>query len=353
MTEGSGDGQGKLRFGIIGTGVAAETHARELAHVEGAVLGSVYARDETKAAGFAGRFSIPRHFFRLDAFLADPELDAVIITTPNGLHLDVALAAAEAGKHLVVEKPLEITEERAGNIVEACGTAGVKLFVIYQRRYSNAAAQALDDIRSGRIGKVILVNIVDNQYRRPSYYGNAAWRGTRAVEGGGCVITQSTHMLDLAQYLAGPVRSVFARTDRVFHGIETEDVAAATLEFASGAIGTFSSSTAAFPGQRHLMTISGTRGTIIINGEHDQIVFRQMEGEGHLSELPEGFSFADPADPRDYPTIGQRRQLQAIVNALRTGNYDDRMGGDPLSTVRLIDAIYRSAAEGAIVYFGR
>lgn len=164
------------------------------------------------------------------------------------------------------------------------------------------------------------------------------------------MITQSTHLLDLAQYLAGPVRSVFANGKTVFHDIETEDVAVATLEFENGAVGTFSSSTAAFPGSRHLLTIAGTRGTIIINGEHDQVVFRQMQGDPGKGELPEGFSFADPVDPRDYPTLGQRKQLQGIVNVLRNNKADERMQSDPLATVQLIDAIYRSIAQNSVVY---
>ncbi|MCK4207603.1 Gfo/Idh/MocA family oxidoreductase [Brucella pituitosa] len=340
----------KVRFGIVGAGVAAETHARELAQVNGASLVSIYARDEGKARSFANSFAIQRHFSDLDAFLADPELDAVIITTPNGLHLDPALAAANAGKHLVIEKPLEISEDRAARIVAASEQAGIRLFVVYQRRFSNAAAQAYADIRSGRIGKVVLVNIVDNQYRKPSYYIDNAWRGIRSVEGGGCVMTQSTHLLDLAQYLVGPVRSLFANTRTIFHDIETEDVAIAALEFENGAIGTFSSSTSAFPGSRHLLTIAGTRGTIIINGEHDQVVFRQMEAEPGVIELPEDFSFVDPIDPRDYPTLGQRKQLQSIVDSLRSGVADERMQGDPLATVRLIDAIYQSADQNKRVY---
>jgi predicted dehydrogenase len=137
---------------------------------------------------------------------------------------------------------------------------------------------------------------------------------------------------------------VFALTRTAYHAIETEDVAAATLEFESGVIGTFSSSTAAYPGQRHMLTISGTSGSIIINGEHDQVVFRKITGEDDLRELPNGFSFADPADPRDYPTGGQRRQLQAIARVLR-GNDPGFADNDHLNVVRLVDAIYRSAAE--------
>lgn len=331
-----------IRFGLIGAGVAAETHAREMAHVAGAAVAAVQARDPRKAAAFAARHGIPRACSDLAELLAEPAIDAVIVTTPNGLHLEPAVAAAEAGKHVVVEKPLEITEARARRIVDACAAAGVGLEVIYQRRHSAAAAQARADIAAGALGRIVLVNIVDNQFRSPAYYRDAAWRGTRAIEGGGCVITQATHLLDLAQWLAGPVAAVQARTATAFHAIETEDVAVATLEFASGALGTFSASTATAPGLRHLLTIAGTKGAIILNGEHDQIVFRQV-GRAPASEIPEGFGFADPTDPRDYPTFGQRRQLQAIVERLRAGLQPPPIE-DALRSVRLVDAIYASAA---------
>ncbi len=332
-----------LRIGIIGAGVAAETHARELARVEGAVVSAVFSRNADKGAAFAAAFSIPRTYHRLDAFLSQPALDAVIITTPNGLHLDYAVAAARAGKHVIIEKPLEILPARARAIIAACREARVALFVIYQRVYSAAAQQAAADIQSGRLGRVFLVNIVDNQYRPPLYYARDAWRGTQAIEGGGCLITQSTHLIDLAQFLLGPIASVYAQTATILHEIETEDAAVAILHFACGALGTLSSSTAAFPGQKHLLTISGTEGSIMINGEHDQIVFRSTATDGKTADVPQGFSLFDPQDPREYPTTGQLRQLQAIVAALAQGRVPidaDRA----LATVNVVDAIYRSAA---------
>lgn len=332
-----------IRYGIIGAGVAAETHARELAQVSGARLVSVYARHPQRVAAFAAAFSVARHTSQFDIFLSDPELDAVIITTPNGTHLDYAVAAAQAGKQVIVEKPLEISCARAERIISACRTAGVSLSVIYQRTFSKAASQALADIQSGSLGKLLLVNIVDNQYRRPAYYQRDAWRGTAALEGGGCVITQSTHMIDLAQYLLGPITQVYAAKATQMHEIETEDTAVALLHFANGVLGTLSSSTAAYPGQRHLVTISGTHGSIIFNGEHDQIVFRQTSAQGITHTIPDDFSFADPQDPRDYPTSGQRIQLQHITDALQTGNLavDERA----LLSVKVVDAIYASANE--------
>lgn len=335
-----------IRFGLIGAGVASETHARELRRVAGASLEAVFARDRTKAARFGAAFSVPRCYSDITEFLADSDIDVVIITTPNGQHRDYAIAAAKAGKHVIVEKPLEITEDRASDIIVACRDSGRQLFVIYQRRYSAAAQQAFSDIRSGRLGRILLVNIVDNQYRTPAYYRKDAWRGTRSIEGGGCVMTQSTHLIDLAQYLVGPIRSVFARTGTAFHEIETEDVAVAVFEFAGGAVGTLSSSTAAFPGLRHLLTICGTEGSVIINGEHDEIVFRQTKSDPAASTIPNTFSFADPIEPRDYPTDGQRKQLQGIVRTLLDGDAPAADDLEALMAVRVIDAIYRSSSAG-------
>jgi UDP-N-acetyl-2-amino-2-deoxyglucuronate dehydrogenase len=204
--------QSQVRFGIIGAGVAAETHARELARVGGARLEAVFARDNGKAERFRSAFDVPKAYSDLDRFLADTCIDAVIVATPNGLHRDYAMAVCAAGKHVIVEKPLEINTERAQAIVSACKRAGTRLFVIYQRRYSQAARKAKEDIAAGRLGKIVLVNIVDNEFRKPEYYQKDYWRGTKDLEGGGCIITQSTHLIDLVQYLAGPIASVFAYT---------------------------------------------------------------------------------------------------------------------------------------------
>ncbi|MBU9366058.1 Gfo/Idh/MocA family protein [Burkholderia multivorans] len=333
------------RFALIGTGVAAGTHARELRRVGHAELVAVYARNAEAAAVFAAANSIPRHYSDIGTLLADAEIDAVIITTPNGTHLEYAEAAAKAGKHVIVEKPLEINASRAQALIDACGKAGRRLFVIYQRRYSQAVRQTIDDVKRGRLGEIVLVNIVDNQFRPRRYYGNAAWRGTRDLEGGGCVITQSTHMIDLAQFIIGPITSVYARTRTAWQDIDTEDVATAVFEFSGGTLGTFSSSTSAYPGQRHMLTISGTEGSVILNGEHDQIIFRRSMHDENGTDVPPEFSFADPTDPRDYPTFGQRVQLERIVAALNGGTV--KAGEeDVLRSVSVIDAIYESARLG-------
>jgi len=336
---------GTVRFGLAGAGLAAQTHARELELVSGARLEAVYARDTNRAEAFRTRSGARKAYDDFSRMVADPDIDVVIIATPNGLHRDFAVAAAEAGKHVVVEKPLEITAARAMDIVAACQQANVRLFVIYQMRFSSAARKAKHDIASGNLGKIILINVIDNECRTPSYYARDVWRGTRDLEGGGCLITQTTHLLDLILHLNGPVASVFARTATALHDIETEDVAVATLHFANGALGTISSSTAAYPAHRHLVTIIGTEGSIAFNGEHDQIVFRRSKHDDESIDVPTDFSFGDPSEPRDFPTLRQRLQLQHISDAI-AGNLQDAEDADPLGAVLMLDAIYRSAREG-------
>ncbi|WP_068298603.1 Gfo/Idh/MocA family protein [Pararhodobacter sp. CCB-MM2] len=347
-----------IRYGLIGTGTAAGTHARELAAVPDARLVAVQARDPARATEFVARHAALHPGLRvcetLQDLVAAPDVDAVIITTPNAAHLEPALAAAAAGKHVVLEKPIEVTPERAQAIVDACAAAGVRLFLVYQRRHAEATERARADLAAGHYGDVVLVNIVDNEYRTPAYYADNSWRGRRASEGGGCVTTQSTHMLDLAQYLLGPITAVTALCRTRFHAIETEDTAAALLEFASGAIGTFSSSTAAYPGQRHLVTISGTRGSIVFNAEHDQITLRctQDDAANDITALPDGFSFRDPVEPRDYPTHAHRRLLEGITAELLGGPVSPAATGDPMAALRVIEALYASAAQGCRVALG-
>ena len=336
--------------------MGAETHAAELPHVRGAVLEAVYARDPRKAEAFRTRYGANKAYSDRDALLADPSIDAVIIVTPNGLHRDFAIAAARAKKHVVVEKPLDITAARARDIVNACVDSGVRLFLIYQMRYTQAARTLKAAVTNGDLGRIILVNVIDNEYRAPEYYSRDAWRGTREFEGGGCLMTQTTHLLDLAQFLAGPVQAAFAHVLTAVHDIETEDLAVATLKFENGALGIVSSSTAAFPAQRHILTVIGTEGTMSINGEYDQVVFRGTKANGTDVDAPDGFNFGDTADPRTFPTTRHRTQLQEITQSILNGRASAQNVADYLQALYLTDAIYLSSKQGREVRldeFGR
>jgi predicted dehydrogenase len=325
--------------------MGAETHAVEIPHIAGARLEAVYARDALKAEAFRARFGARKAYADRNDLLADPDIDAVIIVAPNGLHRDFAIAAAKAKKHVIVEKPLEITSARGREVINACRSEGVALFVIYQMRYGESTRALKAAIDGGELGRIILVNVIDNEYRNPEYYAKDYWRGTREFEGGGCLMTQTTHLLDLVQYLVGPVESTFAKVTTAVHRIETEDLAVATLKFVNGAVGVVSSSTAAFPAQRHILTVIGTEGTMSINGEYDQIIFRGTRSKGIDIDAPPGFAFGDTADPRTFPTRRHRTQLLEITNHIIQGPTDAHSAADALQALYLTDAIYRSSAE--------
>ena len=337
---------GKIAIGLAGLGMGGETHARQIARLDDATLLAVYGRDEAKARDFCRRFTVPRCYLRFEDLLADRDIDIVSIATPNGLHRDFAVAAAEAGKHLIVEKPLEITLPRARDIVEACRRHEVCLGVIFQMRFGRAAQRVKEAIESGRMGTLLAADAIDKEYRTPEYYARDAWRGTRALEGGGSLMTQSIHVIDLLQWLAGPVRSVFAKTRTARHAIEVEDLAAATLTFESGALGVLQSATSIWPAFKSRVEIHGTRGSAIINGEWDQTFFWRIEGEAERVDAGPDFAFGDESDPRLMPEDRHLIEYRDIVAAVRAGRQPIVTGEEGLRSLAIAQAVYASAAEG-------
>ena len=180
---------GKICFGLAGLGMGGETHGRQIARMQDAMLLAVYGRSQEKARAFAQKFGVPKSYFEFSDLLGDDEVDVVSICTPNGLHRDFAIAAANAGKHVVVEKPLEITLPRAREIIDACKRNGVRLGVIFQMRFGNAAKKLKDAVDRGKLGRILAADAIDKEYRPPKYYADDYWRGTKTLEGGGCLMT--------------------------------------------------------------------------------------------------------------------------------------------------------------------
>ena len=336
---------GEICYGLVGLGMGGETHARELAKCRGARLAAVYGRDENKAKVFAKKFNVPRTCSRFEALLEDPELDVVNVATPNGLHRDFAIEAANAGKHVVVEKPLEISLARAIEIVEACERNEVILGVIFQMRFGDSATRLKRAIDEGRLGRLLVADAIDKEYRRPEYYARDCWRGTRELEGGGCLTTQSIHVIDLLQWMAGPVESVYAKTRTAFHKIETEDYGVAIVTFSSGALGVIESSTAVKPSMKSRVEIHGTQGSAIINGEWDQI-FLWNVGDDERIDASGDFGFTDIDDPRGMPEDRHGLLFADINAAIREGRPPQMTGREALKSVAIAEAIYTSAESG-------
>lgn len=334
-----------ISFALVGLGMGGATHARELAKAPGARLGAVYGRDPDKAAAFAAEFGAPKAYSDFDELLADPEIDVVSVLTPNGLHGKFAIPAAEAGKHVLVEKPLEITVERAVEIIDACERNGVTLSAVFQMRFGDSAMRLKAAIDEGRLGDLLVADAFDKEGRPPEYYSRDYWRGTRELEGGGSLMTQSIHVIDQLQWLAGPVESVYARTRTARHAIETEDYAAALVTFANGATGMIESSTAVTPALKARVEIHGTEGSAIINGEWDETYLWSVPGDETI-DAPPNFKFTDTEDPRTMPEARHGRVFADVIAAVR-GEREPLVGGrDALASVAIIEAIYRSAESG-------
>jgi UDP-N-acetyl-2-amino-2-deoxyglucuronate dehydrogenase len=349
-----------MRFGILGCGVIGPHHARALAGLDDAELVATADVNPERARKLADEHGCS-HYSGLGEMLSNADLDAVCICTPSGMHATDAIAALEAGKDVVIEKPVDVTLRAADRLLEARRATGRKVAVISQHRFDGATLAVRDAIEKGRFGRLASGSAEVRWWRSQSYYDSGGWRGTRELDGGGALINQSIHSIDLLQWLMGPVAEVTAYTGLLAHErIEVEDTAVAILKFASGALGTIVATTAAYPGLSATIAVHGDRGSAII--DDDQLTYFHAAGEreegraygaggekgaGRIDDL---YGVAKPgpgagADPGSL-SMAHREQIGDFVEAVR----DDREpsvnleeGRKPLA---IIAGIYESASTG-------
>lgn len=339
-------------FGIIGCGMIAEFHTRAIAELPNARVVAAYSRKLENTAKIAALAdSDCQTFDDLDRMLALPEIDVVCVCTPSGAHLDPAVRAARAGKHVVVEKPLEITLPRCDAIIRECEAAGTRLCTIFPSRFSPANQQLKAAINQGRFGRLTLGDTYVKWWRTQDYYDSGGWRGTWDLDGGGALMNQAIHNVDLLQWLMGDVVAIQAFTDTLAHQrIEVEDTAVAALRFANGALGVIEAATSAFPGLLKRTEIHGDQGSARV--EQDDITlwtFRESQpGDAMIQEAlnrPSGFS-AGASDPRGITHLGHRDQLADLLNAIDRGGIPAIDGREGRKSVEIIRAIYQSARTG-------
>jgi UDP-N-acetyl-2-amino-2-deoxyglucuronate dehydrogenase len=338
-------------FGIVGVGMISDFHARAIAEVNGAKLVGVATRNGENARAFAAKHAIPFSTTSVDELVARPEVHVICVTTPSGAHLEPALAAIRAGKHVIIEKPLEITTERADEILRAADAKGVRVIPIFQARFGEGAKKLKAAIDAGRFGRLVLASAYVKWQRSAEYY--SGWKGTRALDGGGACMNQGIHAIDLLQWFAGMPQEIFAWTTRRVHTrIEVEDTASATLRFASGALGTIEASTAIWPGWQRRLEICGENGSVALEDDHlARWDFRSEEPGDEAIRATK----LDPAmrsgagSPGSISHDGHRRQMQDLVDALRTNRPTAINGHDARNAVALIRALYASAERGAPV----
>ncbi len=333
-----------LGFGIVGLGMVAEFHAQAIAALNGAKLVGVASRHTSKVSDFAAKHHVPFHTTDLAALLARPEVDIVCITTPSGAHLEPSLAAIRAGKHLVIEKPIEITLARTDEILRAAEAAGVRIAPIFQNRFGEGARTVKAALDAGRLGRLVLTSTYVKWHRTAQYYTPP--RGLYANDGGGAVMAQAIHGLDLLQWFVGLPAEVFAwKTRRVHTGIEVEDTAVAALKFPGGALGAFEASTALWPGWSRRHELCGEHGSIVL--EDDRIArweFRELRPEDDTIRTSQSSTLGSGASiPSAISPEGHRRQLQDFVDAIRANRPHALDGCEGRKAVAFVCAIYDSA----------
>jgi UDP-N-acetyl-2-amino-2-deoxyglucuronate dehydrogenase len=338
--------------GIVGTGMIASFHARAIKAMAGARLGGVCGTSPEKAERFAAEHET-RAFPSLEALLADPAIELVTIATPSGAHLEPALAALAAGKHLAIEKPLEVTTARIDTLLEAAASRGLTVAPILNRRFHPAMEAFTAAVRAGRFGRLTSASAYIKWYRDQAYYDSAPWRGTWALDGGGALMNQSIHTLDALLHLAGPVATVRASTACLAHErIEVEDIGIALLEFANGARGVIEGMTCAWSEKGHpaRLQLAGTDGSVFLADEAFE-VWEFRDSDEADAVVRERFMRTTAAgqganDPKAISFLQHQRNFEAIVEAIRADRPVAPSAAEARRSVALLEAIYRSAAEG-------
>lgn len=337
-------------FGIVGAGMISHFHARAIAGIKNAQLLGIYSTNKTKSDQFAEKHQCTA-YATLDEMLNRPEIDVVCICTPSGIHLKPAIASIEAGKHCIIEKPLEITVERCDKIIEAACKAGVTVGVIFPSRFYEASRQLKKSLDENRFGDLVLGDAYVKWSRTTEYYQSGKWRGTWKYDGGGALMNQGIHSVDLLQWYMGEVDSVQSVSGNIRHkNIEVEDTIVSTVKFKNGALGTIECTTGVFPGSLKRVEIMGTTGSAIL--EEDHLIQWQFKEESNEDEKIRKsmqsvtVSHGGASNPSDISFVGHQKQIEDFIHAIETNGTPLVDGEEGRKSVEIACAIYESARLG-------
>ncbi len=348
----------KIGFGIVGGGVIGPLHAQAITAQPDARLVAVCDIVPGAAEKLAGDYNAEA-MTDLDAMLARDDIQVVNVCVPSGLHAEIGVKAARAGKHVICEKPIDITLDAADRLIAACDEAGVKLQVISQHRFGAGMRRLKQAIDDGALGTLVMGNAEIFWYRAQAYYDSGGWRGTWALDGGGCLMNQGVHYVDLLRWAMGPVASVSAKMGTLAHErIEVEDAAVAVIQFENGAIGSLIGTTDAFPGYTCRLEIVGTEGSAIL--EDGEIKAWNLKAEiGEVGAYGRGkeakraeasqngkASGQGAADPAAISWGGHAVEVRDMIDAIRGGRDVVLPGSSARNALELILAVYRSAESG-------
>jgi predicted dehydrogenase len=335
-----------IHVGILGAGNISQTHARAAHAIPGVTITAVLGRTREKAESFARDYNAAA-YDDLQKFLAHKPMDVVAIGSPSGVHAEQAIAAVERGLHVLVEKPVDITTDRIDKLIAAADRAGVKVGVFFQDRLKPDIVRLKDLIDSGTLGKPILASAHVKWYRPPDYFSQSRWRGTWALDGGGALMNQGIHTVDVLQWLMGPVARLSARTATLLHKIEVEDTAVATIEFATGALGILEATTSVYPGYPRRVEVTGSEGTAILDG--DTLASVELRN-APPSQTKEGGPTVSSYSPVVADASAHQRIVEDFIDAIRNNREpvcDARAGR---KSVAIVQAIYASSKDNGASY---
>lgn len=326
-----------LNFGILGCGMIADFHAQAIKSLDNATLIGATDAVTDLAVSFADKYGI-RAYKNFEDMLEDEQIDAVCICTPSGFHAENALAALKAKKHVVLEKPMAFTSSKAQEIAQAANNSGCILTVISQLRFSEDIQRVKKLMNEEAFGKIVFCDLYMKYWRSPEYYSSSDWKGTRKLDGGGALMNQGIHGVDILLYLAGNAKVLSAKNATLFHDIEVEDVTASLLEFESGALGVIEASTCSNPGFERRIEITGTKGSVVLlENKIDKLM---INGETLIDGISETVA-KTASDPMAMSCSLHALQINNFVNAVFGAEkllIDSYKGS---KAVNLIEEIYK------------
>jgi UDP-N-acetyl-2-amino-2-deoxyglucuronate dehydrogenase len=333
-----------MHLGLIGAGNISGTHLRAAQMVPGVIVSAVYSPTLEKARRLAESAGATP-YASLERFFAHAPLDIVAIGSPSGVHAEQAITAAERGLHVLVEKPLDISTARIDMVIAAAERHGVSVGVFFQDRLKPDFVRAKRMVDQRELGRPVMASGRVKWHRPAGYYAESTWRGTHALEGGGVLMNQGIHTVDVLQWLFGPVASVSAVVATRLHAIEVEDTAAAVLTFQSGAIGVLEAATSVFPGYSRRVELTGTEGTLIL--EQDALVAADLRSGRESLPIQAPATSATTAAVAD--ATPHARVIEDFLDAIRTGRPPACDAREGRKSVAIVEAIYESARTGRIV----
>jgi predicted dehydrogenase len=340
-----------IHVGLIGGGNISGTHARAACTIPGVAIAAVYGTNTEKVARLCNTYG-GRPYTDLEHFLSHRPMDLVAIGSPSGVHAEQGIAAARHHLHVLTEKPIDIRTERADALIAEAERAGIELGVFYQDRFKPEIRRMKDLVEAGALGRAILADAQVKWYRAPEYYTDSDWHGKLELDGGGALINQGIHTVDVLLWLLGDVTRVQARMSTALHSMEGEDTIVALLEFASGALGMLLAATSAYPGYPRRIELTGSEGTLMLEG--DRLVRADLRRP--RPDVSSGIPVREPIENASLPTVSDasahRAVLEDFIRAIQNNTAPACSGREARRSLALVEAIYAAARAGTTVNVG-